>query len=544
MRSTSSARPNHPSRADRTVVSGKPARDALRSGIATIAALLSPTLGPTASRVAISANLRTSAPEIVDSAGIIARRTIAIEGQYQNMGAMLLRQLVWSMHESVGDGGATAAVVAAYLIDSASRYIDAGGDATAVIRGITSAAAAALAALAPISRPIDLPAEIAHVVKCSLGDEDVALLVGEALDAVGATGPLLLRDSPSGVTECEYAGGAIWDAGSLSSSLLRTPHVSIENPYILIADYVLGIDDVIPILETCVVTGSTPLLIIAPGMSSQAIGLLVSNRDRGVISDVLAVQGPSPHGYEHRSLEEIALIVGSRLFSMARGDSLRDLRAGDFGHARQVWATKSTTGIVGGKGSVRGVQARLHEVGHELETAETEDAREIIGKRIGRLSSLTVTLRVGGRTERECDEYKERMRAGLAAGRAAMTSGAVPGGGSTLLAAARAIDPSNLGEDEAEGARLLARSLEEPFRTIVKNAGCTMPIQNQDALGHMPGAMFDVLTRSWVSPWDSGIIDPLRVPQRVIELSAGFASTILRTGTLVHNSAPAISWKP
>ncbi len=544
MPSIRSTQSNHPARADRTVISGAPARAALRAGIATMAALLRPTLGPTAGRIAIAANLRTSAPEIVGAAGIIARRTVAIDGQDQNMGAMLLRQLVWSMHESVGDGGATAAVVAAHLSDAASRYVDTGGDATAVLRGINAAAVAALAALTPLARPIDRPAEIARVVSNALGDDDIALLVGEALDTVGGDGPLLVRDAPRGVTECEYAGGAIWDAGVLSVSLLRAPHVALDDPSILITDHELGVPEVIAILEACVSSGSTPLLIIAPGMSDQAMGLLVSNRDRGVIADVLAVQGPSPHGYEHRALEEIALIVGARLFSAARGDSLRTLQAGGFGHARQVWATSSTTGIVGGRGDVPRRRARLREVRHELATAETDDAREIIGKRIGRLASLTVTLRIGGRTESERDEYRERVHAAVAAGRAALSAGVVPGGGTALLAAARAIDPASLCGEEAVGARLLARALAEPFRTIVTNAGLPLPLPTQDGGGDAHAVTFDVLTRAWVNPWDAGIIDPLRIPQRVIELSAGFAATIVRTGALVHKAEPTVSLRP
>lgn len=516
----------------------------MRSGVGIMAALLRPTLGPTASRTAIAANARTSAPEIVDSAGIIARRMIAIEDRDQNMGAMLLRQLVWTMHESVGDGGATVAVVAAYLIDATSRYVDAGGDAAAVIRGITSAAASVSMALSSLSRRIELPVDVANVVRSSLGDDTDALLVSEALDAVGVDGPLLVRDSPRGVTECEYAGGSIWDSGSLSSYLLRAPHVAIDDPYVLVADHELGRPDVISILETCVAAGRNPLLIVAPDLQSESIGLLTTNRDRGTISDVLAVKGPSPHGYERRSLEEIALIVGARLFSKDRGDSLRNLQVSDFGRARQVWTTNTTTGIVGGKGPVPPILARLHEVRHELAAAETEDAREIMRKRLGRLSSLTVTFRVGGRTELERDEYKERVRAGLAAGRAAMTSGVVPGGGSALLVAARAIDTSHLSVDEAAGARILARSLEEPFRTIVMNAGLNVSLYMQDASENRHGPTFDVLTQSWVSPWESGIIDPLHLVQRVLELSVGFAATILRTGTLVHGSKPEISLRP
>jgi chaperonin GroEL len=539
-----SFRADGPSVADRTIISGKPARDALRSGIATIAALLRPTLGPTASGTAISTTLPTSAPEIVDSAGIIARRTIEIEGQYQNMGAMLLRQLVWNMHESVGDGGATVAVIAARLIDSASRYVDAGGDATAVIRGIRSAAGSSLTTLKTLSRQIELPVDIAKVVTSSLGDDEMSLLIAEALDVAGPDGPLFVRDSPSGETHCEFAGGAIWESGSLSSYLLREPHVSIDDPYILVTDFELEMNDVLSILESCTSAGGKSLLIIAPGLSTQAIGLLVTNRDKGVIGNVLAMKGPSPHGHERRSLEEISLIVGSRLLSRAGGDSLRYLQVNDFGRARQAWATKSTAGIIGGRASVPAIHGRLSEVLNELEAAESDNSREIIRKRIGRLSSLTVTLRAGGRTERERDKCQQRIRSGLAAGRAAMTSGIVPGGGSAFLAAASAIKTSSLVGDEVVGAQLFARSLEEPFRALVANAGLNIPFWNHDVIDHRQHRTFDVLRRAWVSPWDSGIVDPLLVPQRAIELSVGFTSTILRTNTLVHKSEPEISMKP
>jgi chaperonin GroEL len=499
-----------------------------------------------ASKTAISGTLRTSAPEVVDSAGIIARRTIAIPGQYQNMGAMLLRHVVWTMHESTGDGGATAAVVAAHLATTASRYVDAGGDATGVLRGIRSAAASSLRTLEAMSRRVDHPRDIAAVVRGAVGEDDIALLIAEALDAAGHDGALLVRHSLSGVTECEYAAGAIWDSGPLSSYLLREAQLSVDTPSIVVTDFDLGASDVIAVLETCLAADQRSLLIITPGLSSQAISLLVSNRDRGILSEVHAVKGPATHGQEHQSLEDIAVIVGARLFSKARGDALRDATFKDFGRARHVWATRTTTGIVGGKGAVPAIQRRLAEAAGELRDADTDDAQETIRKRIGRLASLTVTLRAGGRTERERDEREERIRSGLAAGRAAMTSGVVPGGGSALLAAARVIDMSVLVGDELAGARIFARSLEGPIRTIAANAGHRAPLLSDDTL-HLDTAWcrtFDVLSRSWVNPWDAGIIDSFHISQRVIELATSFAETVLRTDTLVHRNEPEISLKP
>ncbi len=526
----------------RSVLMETDAREALLRGVSIMAAVTSPTLGPIGRTVAVSRTVGSDPPEILDQAAVITRRTIEIDGPFENMGAMLLRHVVWRVHEAVGDGGATSAVFAGRLIEEAVNYARAGGDSLAIRRGIEAAEAVALSELQRLVRPIELPREISAIVAGSVRDARTAALIGEALEVVGPDGVLQVRDAIDSRTDCEYIEGIRWDAGALSPYLLRDDRVttSLDDPCVLVTDYPLtGASDVIPALE-CASAVGRPLFIVAPGMHDAAVGVLVANRERGL----LAVKAPEPVGQRDRAIEEIALIAGARLMCRARGDRMKDLQLSDLGSARQAWATRSMSGFVGARGERSAIRRRIAEVQSELARAEDDDTRKKLRDRISRLSGIAAIVRVGGQTESEREDLKHRVESAVASGRAALREGVVPGGGCALIAAARAIEQLDLGGDEAVGARALARALQEPLRVIATNSGVDASPIVQNAYRLVPDFAYDAVRREWVDPWRTGLLEPSLVLRHVIETSVSSALTVLFTEVLVRSAQPPVARLP
>jgi chaperonin GroEL len=309
---------------------------------------------------------------------------------------------------------------------------------------------------------------------------------------------------------------------------------------ILVTDFPLkDAEDVLPILELASSAGRS-LVLIAPEVRDAALAILIANRERGI----LAVKPPEPGGQKERAIEEIALISGARLQRRARNDRLRDVKLADLGSTRQAWATRGLAGLFGARGDREAIRVRLGDVRSELERASDDDARDKLRARIGRLAGIAAIVRVGGQTESEQKELEQRVESAVAAGRAALREGVVPGGGCALIAAAKAVSALDLTGDERVGAQLLARSLEEPLRVIAINAGIDDSPLVHNAYERGPDAVFDVLHRTWVDPWQSGILDATSILRQVIELSVSSAVTTLFTDTLVRSPTPANALTP
>src|SRR5713226_4620891 len=320
-----------------------------------MARLLRPTLGPLSRTVAIKRLTGLSqGPAILDSGAVIARRTLQLADPFEDMGGMLIRHLAWRVFEQAGDGTATAAVLAQSLMHAGMRYIAAGGDAVSMRRGMQLALDTATAELTRQARTIDGPLEIARVVSGSLfsGRSDLADMLGEVVDAVGTDGAILVEDAQGMHTTHEYIDGVRWNEGYVSAFLLRPDEASTSrmlNPRVLGTDFALDkAEQLVPALEACVATGGRGLFIIAPEIRDSAIGVLVANRERGVLDNVVAVKAPSFGVQRTRILEDIAAITGGRCVCQERQDRLADVTSGDLGTARQAWATRFAFGILGG----------------------------------------------------------------------------------------------------------------------------------------------------------------------------------------------------
>lgn len=539
-------------RAGRGLVLAAPgARRALLRGVDVMAALVRPTLGPLARTVMIAGNSPRSAPEVLDSAATIMRRTIQIDDPFADMGAMLVRQLAWTVFERVGDGAATAVTLAQALLHAAAVPVAAGANPQALRRGIERGLAVALDELRSRARPVDSAAELAAVIAGVLRDPDLAGTIGEVVEAVGPDGAVLVEDVAGTATTAEYIDGQRWERGFLSPYLLKTGESvgRLVEPRILITDRaLLGADDLLPTLEACIAAGERQLLVIAPEVGDAALALLIVNRERGILDGALAVRSPEIGEMGERILEDIAVATGGRAFLGAAGGRPAEATIADLGQARQVWATADAFSILGGRGDKGAIRRRIAEAKAELRAVAPDDdnARRRIRERIGKLSGTAARLYVGAPTDSARAELRARIEAAVTAAQAALREGGLPGGGGALLNCVPALErlADDLGADEALGARLLARALPAPMRVIAANAGIAASEVFDDARSREPGWTFDVLQRRWVDAWEGGIIDPLPVVLAALEGSVSTALMALTTDVLVRHKQPQLAKNP
>jgi chaperonin GroEL len=532
----------------RHIVQGPAARAALLRGAGRMAALLRPTLGPVARTVAIGRMIGNDPPEVLDSAATIARRTNQLADPFEDMGAMLIRHVAWRTHDQVGDGSATAAVLAHALLRSGMRYLASGGNPVAVRRGLECAVNVATRQLHQQARAIDGPAEIARLLLGSLGDADLAAVLGEVIDSAGEDGAILVEDSQSTATTHEYIDGVRWNEGYLSSFLLRQDEITssrILKPRILLTDHVLGhADDLVPVLEVCVAAGERNLFVVAPEIGDSAVGLLVVNRERGVLEHALAVRAPSMGEQRAHILEDLAVLTGGRCIAEARGDTLSAITLDDLGCARQAWATRMAFGILGGGGSKTRIRERIGEARAELRQIPKVNvfATSKVQERIGKLAGTSAIVRVGAHSGAEQAELKLRVEAAIRSARAALSRGVVPGGGAALLRCISVLETLPLEGEQRFGATILAHSLAEPMRAILHNAGFDPePVVHH---AHTSSDVFDAVRGEWVNPWSAGLVDPLETVRTALEVSVSSAAVALTTDVLIHRKDAPVTIEP
>jgi chaperonin GroEL len=507
-------------------------------------ALLRPTLGPVARTVAIGRMTGTDPPEVLDNGATIARRTNQLADPFEDVGAMLIRHVAWRTHDTVGDGSATAAVLAQSLLRSGLKYLAAGGNAVAVRRGLQCGLSVALEQLVQQARPLDGPSDIARLIVGGVGNADLAAMLGEVIDAAGADGAILVEDAQTTQTTREYLDGVRWNEGYLSSFLLpkhETNTSRMLNPRILVTDHALArSDDLVPVLEVCVAAGERNLFIVAPEISDSAIGLLTLNRERGVVDDVMAVRAPSAGEQRCRILEDLAIVTGGRCISQTRGESLSSFSIEDLGRARQAWATRVAFGILGGGGSKTSIRERIAEARAELRQVPKADVftTSKVQERIGKLAGTSAIVRVGAATAGEQAELKLRIEASIRSARAALAHGVVPGAGAALLRCTPMLEATNVGDDESFGRAILTEALAEPMRAIVRNAGLEPePIIER---ARRCEEVFDVAERGWVNR----LVDPLEVIRTALEVSVSSAAVALTTDVLVHRRDAPVTIEP
>ncbi len=534
------------------VVSQPKTYKAFLKGINLITEAIRPTLGPLPRFVVFAGLRREDMPQFLDDGAIIARRIILIKPRSRDVGAMLLRSALWKMHEEVGDGTATTAVMYQTIFSEGVRYITEFNCNAMLLRsGLEKGLRAVIAALHQEAIPLKGKQAISNIARgMSQGDIELAEMLGEIFDFVGTDGLIVVEGHNRLGIEREYIEGTYWTLSGYFSSYFASDknakQVVFEDASLLITDFEIKDPKIlVPVLEKCVKAGIKQLVIVAGDLSDAAIGLLINN-NRAKTIDTLAVRTPKILEMDRvASVEDIAIMTGGKPYFHAAQPSFDEFEVEDLGHARRAWATESMFGIYGGKGDPRLIRKRIVEVKGVLAKAEVEAEKIWHQSRIGRLNGGTAILRLGAIHEVEIEARKavaERAVTGL---RHALVGGVVAGGGAALLSAQSALAelPAE-NEDEAVAYRILARALEEPMRTIAKNAGYNADVVLDKVKSGPKGCGLDATTGQIVDMRDAGILDAVTVLEKALEIAVSGAAMTLTTDIIVHHSQPVESVNP
>jgi chaperonin GroEL len=520
------------------------ARRQLKSGIDALANAVKVTLGPRGRNVAI--DKKWGAPTVTHD-GVTVAKEIELENHFQNMGAQMLKQAATKTNDVAGDGTTTSTVIAQAIVTEGLRNLAAGANPMLMKRGIDAATAAVVDDIKRASTELKGHDDIEHIAAISANDPEIGRLLAEAMDKVGRDGVITVEEGKGLKLEVEYTEGMQFDRGYISAYFITDSgrmEAALDEPYLLITDKkISAITDIVPLLEKLVQTGRKELVIIAEDVDGEALATLVVNKLRGILN-VLGVKAPGFGDRRKEMLRDIATLTGGQVISEELGKKLDGATLADLGQARRVVSTKDDTTIVEGRGSQDDIQGRISQIKIQIDETTSDYDREKLQERLAKLSGGVAVIKVGAATEVELKEKKARVEDALHATRAAVEEGVIPGGGVTLLRAAKAIDGLSLEGDQKVGADILRRALEEPVRQLVRNAG----LEGSVVVEHLSREEranwgFDVMAEDYVDLVDRGIIDPAKVTRSALENAASVAGMILTTEALVtelpEKKAPA-----
>jgi chaperonin GroEL len=521
---------------------GDEARQSLREGLDILADAVKTTLGPSGHNVALG---RQSGLPLVVNDGVTVAKDIELEDPFQNLGARLVRQAAEKAEDETGDGTTTATVLAQAIVHHGFQNVAAGADPMAMRRGLDRARRVVDDAITAAAIPVVGRKAIAQVATISANDPAIGRLVGSVMERVGRDGAVTVEESQTLTNEVEYVEGMQIEQGYLSpyfvTNLDRMEAV-IDRPSILITDRkVTSLADIVPILEKLVAAGRKDLLLIAESVEGEALATLVVNRLRGTLN-VVAVKAPGFGDRRKAILGDLATITGATVIGEEVGKQLETVGLEDLGAARRVIAMHDRTTIIEGHGDSARIDARIAELRAQVEQATSSYDREKLKERVAKLSGGVAVIRLGASTETELTEVKHRVEDALAATRAAIEDGIVPGGGVALLGAVPDIDRLDLEGDEAVGAGCLRRALTEPMRQIAANAGydggvVVETVRRLRRERRRPNLGFNALTGRYVDMVKAGIIDPAKVTHAALDAAVSTASMLLTTEAAITEEA-------
>ncbi len=515
------------------IIRDEEAQKALLSGIEAIAKAVSLTLGPRGQNVILEK--KWGAPVITND-GVAIAKEIDLPESFENMGAQLIKEAATKTNESAGDGTTTATILAHLIVREGMRLVAAGVDPMALKRGIDKGVKAIVAELDTLSTPVDTREQTAQVATISANDDEIGEIIADVMDHVGRDGVITVEESKGIESETEYVDGMNFDRGYISPYFVTNPErmeTVIEDPYILITDKkISSVADLVPILEKHLQV-SKNLVIIGEDVDSEALAVLVVNKMRGTIN-CLALKAPGFGDRRKAMLEDIAILTGGTVISEEQGRKLDLTNIEDLGQARRVISTKDKTTIIDGKGDKAMITARVDQIQIQMDDTTSEYDKEKLQERMAKLAGGVAIIKVGGATEPELKERKQRVEDALSATRAAVDEGIVPGGGVAYIRAMHVLDNLGLERDEANAVTVLKKALEEPIRIIASNSGQEGAVvlenirQNQSQ-----NYGFDASNIEYGDLVDKGIIDPAKVARIALENAASVASMILTTQSLI-----------
>jgi chaperonin GroEL len=510
------------------------ARRSLEAGVDRLANSVKVTLGPRGRNVVLDKQF--GAPTITND-GVTIAREVELEDHFENMGAQLVKEVATKTNDVAGDGTTTATVLAQALVREGLRNVAAGANPMALKRGIDKAVSAVVDAIKDQAKGVEGRGEIAQVAAISAADQAIGQVLADAIDKVGKDGTVTVEESNTFGLELEFTEGMQFDKGFLSPYFVTDQdrqEAVLDDAYLLITSQkISSARDLLPVLEKVMQSGR-PLVVIAEDVEGEALATLVVNKIRGTFSSV-AVKAPAFGDRRKSMLEDMAVLSGGQVISEEVGLKLENATLDLLGRARRVIAAKDDTTIVEGAGSEADIQGRVAQIRREIEETDSDWDREKLQERLAKLSGGVAVVKVGAATEIELKEKKHRIEDALSATRAAIEEGVVAGGGTALLrgrGAARSVVGS-LSGDEATGASLVARSLEEPLRWIAANAGLEGAVMVQRVEASSGNTGLNAETGQLEDLVKAGVIDPAKVTRSALQNAASIASLLLTTECLI-----------
>ncbi|MEN2768062.1 chaperonin GroEL [Ornithinibacillus xuwenensis] len=508
------------------------ARSAMLRGVDTLANAVKVTLGPKGRNVVLDKKFGSP---LITNDGVTIAKEIELEDAFENMGAQLVSEVASKTNDVAGDGTTTATVLAQAMIREGLKNVTSGANPVGIRRGIEKAVATAVTELQAISKPVESKDSIAQVAAISAADEEVGKLIAEAMERVGNDGVITIEESKGFSTELEVVEGMQFDRGYASPYMVTDQdkmEAVLENPYILITDKkISNIQEVLPVLEQVVQQGK-PLLLIAEDVEGEALATLVVNKLRGTFNAV-AVKAPGFGDRRKAMLEDIAILTGGEVITEDLGLDLKSASIEQLGRASKVVVTKENTTIVEGSGNPEAISSRVAQIRAQAEESTSEFDKEKLQERLAKLAGGVAVVKVGAATETELKERKLRIEDALNSTRAAVEEGIVAGGGTALVNVYNKVAELSLEGDEATGASIVLRALEEPVRQIAHNAGLEGSVIVERLKGEAVGVGFNAATGDWVNMVESGIVDPTKVTRSALQNAASVAAMFLTTEAVV-----------
>ena len=518
------------------------ARRSLEAGMNKLADAVRVTLGPKGRNVVLEK--KWGAPTITND-GVSIAKEIELEDPYEKVGAELVKEVAKKTDDVAGDGTTTATVLAWSMVREGLRNVAAGANPLSLKKGIEAAVAAVVKSIAEQSKEIDSKEEIAQVASISAAEPEIGAIISDAIDRVGKDGVVTVEESNTFGMELDFTEGMQFDKGYISPYFVSDPErmeAVLEDPYILIANQkISAVKDLVPVLEKVMQAGK-PVLVLAEDVEGEALATLVVNKIRGTFKSA-SVKAPGFGDRRKAMLQDIAILTGGQVISEEVGLKLENATLDLLGSARKVVVTKDDTTIVEGAGTDDEIKGRINQIKSEIEKTDSDYDREKLQERLAKLSGGVAVIKVGAATEVELKEKKHRIEDAVQTTKAAVEEGVVPGGGVALLNAQAALDKHDLEGDEATGAAIVRRALEEPIKQIAHNAGLEGGVIVEKVRSLDAGHGLNAANGDYVDMFKAGITDATKVTRSALQNAASIAALFLTTEAVVAEKpekAPAM----
>jgi len=509
------------------------ARKKLKIGVDKLADTVKITLGPKGRNVVLDKGF--GAPTITND-GVTIAKDIELEDKAENLGAEIIKEVASKTNDVAGDGTTTAVVLGQALISEGLKNVTAGANPLGIKKGIEKGIEKVFEVLKEMSKPVVKKSEIAQVATISAEDPEVGNLIAELMEEVGKDGVITIEESQTFGLQKEIVKGLQFDRGYISPYMITNPErmeAEFENPYILIADRkISALNEILPVMEKLVQAGKKELVIIADDLEGDALATLVVNKLRGIFS-ALAVKAPGFGDRKKEMLQDIAIVTGGQVISEELGLKLENVELRMLGQARKVISAKENTTIIEGKGKKSDIEARVSQIKKEIGNSTSEFDKEKLQERLAKLVGGVAVIKVGAATEVEQKARQHKIEDALAATRAAVEEGIVPGGGVALVRTISGLEDLKLKGDEKTGVDILKRALEEPIRIIAQNSGVDGSVVVAEVRKHSGSYGFDAQTLEYRDLMEAGIVDPTKVVRSALQNAASAASMLLTTEAIV-----------